>query len=472
MPAVRRQRRCPRTLFQDLPIDILSPILSHLDNRRDWHSCSLVNKIFNEISTPYLYMKLDSRIISKGIVYHPSSTLLLRPHLAQYVHKVTETGAVHRGYPDITRDTLTSLPLCTNLRSMTWIDDSPATDSTLLKFLDVVRKLPLRELTIRTHSDLGETVWSQLVTLTGLQKVSIWCMEGPPRVLQGWSEPLGTTLTHLELGRCAGVPPTILITVLSQLPLLQDLRLKGAPASAIATILSFLPNLRSLDTEYHSTGNSSYRRAVVSPTPTSGDGLQSLPLPVLRHLTLRTSSIDNLGPIRLWGWIQDIVPRAGLETFRLLAFSINGDSGIPRMFILDLASKHSASLKHFMVGDSYLTLMDIECLCSKFPMLETLVCSVANSDVPSIVEAIATAKNLQTLKLQVRGHPMGFHHRQSFSRQDAADIMLRKENPKLRTVAIGRSQYTGRWVLKVGHNDKPKIHFEVTADVVDDTWHA
>jgi hypothetical protein len=25
-------------------------------------------------------------------------------------------------------------------------------------------------------------------------------MEGPPRVLQGWSEPLGPTLTHLELG--------------------------------------------------------------------------------------------------------------------------------------------------------------------------------------------------------------------------------------------------------------------------------
>jgi hypothetical protein len=92
---------------------------------------------------------------------------------------------------------------------MTWIDDisSSSTGAILLAFLEVIRKLPLRELTIRTHSDLGETVWSQLVTLTGLRKVSIWCMEGPPRVLQGWSGPLGSTLTHLELGVSAFLYP-------------------------------------------------------------------------------------------------------------------------------------------------------------------------------------------------------------------------------------------------------------------------
>lgn len=43
-------------------------------------------------------------------------------------------------------------------------------------------------------------MWAQLKQLTGFRKVSIWCMEGPPRVLQGWSDKLGETLTHLELG--------------------------------------------------------------------------------------------------------------------------------------------------------------------------------------------------------------------------------------------------------------------------------
>lgn len=119
-------------------------------------------------------------------------------------HSTLVAGAVHRGllprYPNITEDALKAMSLCKNLRSITWIDDSSTTDTVLLGFIDVVRDLPLRELTIRTHSDLGQAVWSQLITLTGLQKISIWCMEGPPRVLQGWSEPLGSTLTHLELG--------------------------------------------------------------------------------------------------------------------------------------------------------------------------------------------------------------------------------------------------------------------------------
>ena len=113
-------------------------------------------------------------------------------------------GAVHRTslprYSSITEDTLKALALCENLESLTWIDDSSVKDPILLSFLAIVRLHPLREITIRTHSDLGEQVWSQLIALTGLRKISIWCMEGPPRVLQGWSESLGDTLTHLELG--------------------------------------------------------------------------------------------------------------------------------------------------------------------------------------------------------------------------------------------------------------------------------
>lgn len=95
-----------------------------------------------------------------------------------------------------------ALGLCTKLTSFAWIDDSLTTDDTLLSLIEVIRKHKhsLRELTIRSHSDLGTEVWTQLNSLTGLRSISLWCMEGPPRVLQGWSEPLGSTLTHLELG--------------------------------------------------------------------------------------------------------------------------------------------------------------------------------------------------------------------------------------------------------------------------------
>ncbi|KIM36753.1 hypothetical protein M413DRAFT_448889 [Hebeloma cylindrosporum] len=441
--------------FQDLPLDILPPIISQLTDRKDWHACALVSKVFNRVATPLLYRTLDSRIISKTLVHHPSTTLLQKPKLANYVRHVTETGAIHRNllvrYPNITEDTLAALALCTNLRSMTWIDDtsSSSTGAILLAFLDVIRKLPLRELTIRTHSDLGETVWSQLVTLTGLRKVSIWCMEGPPRVLQGWSEPLGSTLTHLELGRCAGVPPTILITVLSQLPLLVDLRLKGAPASAIPTILTYLPNLQSLDTEYLLSGSGYSRPRVYLPSTKDDDEddteAKDPPLPVLRHLTVRTSSMDNFGPHKLWRWIGELVPRPGLETFRLHAFTFNmGYTGIPRMFILDAAIAHGDTLKHFIVGEASLTLKDIECLCSKFPKLETIVCSVASADVDSIIEAIAGARNLQTLKIQVQWIPNGGMQSRGpvFTLEDAIRMTRRTEESKIRTIAIGRFQYT------------------------------
>lgn len=80
------------------------------------------------------------------------------------------------------------------------IPSSFTTDIIFLKFLSVVRLLPIRELVVRSFSDLGQEVWSHLCEIRGLNKVAIWCMEGPPRVLQGWADKLGETLTHLELG--------------------------------------------------------------------------------------------------------------------------------------------------------------------------------------------------------------------------------------------------------------------------------
>ncbi|KAJ6631493.1 hypothetical protein B0H10DRAFT_496413 [Mycena sp. CBHHK59/15] len=471
--------------MQDLPFDLLRPILEQLTDRRDWNSCALVSKNFNRVAIPLLYSVLDSRVVSKTLVYHPSTTLNQRPELAQYVRHVTETGevffrenpnavlnadtinvsdfplgAVHRGrsprYPHITEDTLRALALCVNLRSMTWIDDFPGSDTCFLSFISVVRNHPLRSLTIRTHRDLGEDVWSKLTTLTGLQKISIWCLEGPPYLLNGWAEPLGSTLTHLELGRCAGVPNTILLSVLSQLPLLQDLRLKGAPSNAIPTILTFLPNLRSLDTEYLVSGPSNARR------PPNRDAMATL-----QHLTVRTSSIDIMGPQKLWAWIIVILPRPGLETFKLHAFTLHmGHTRVPRSLLLDLAVMQANTLKHFIAGDAELALLDVACLCYKFPKLETLVCLVVAADVNSIESAVEKAANLKTLRLQV-------HWIQNDSQPTPMDLtleqarswMLRHENSRLRVIGINSVVYTGKWIL-----EENILKFEVVADVEGDKW--
>lgn len=171
--------------------------------------------------------------------------------------------------------------------------------------------------------------------------------------------------------------------MLAHLPLLKELRLKGAPGSSIPLILCLLPHLYSLDTDYLPVGSGPYLRRHQS---LLGENHSSAPpMSTLRHLTIRTSSIDVMGPQMLWSWVRELLPNPGLETFKLHAFVLNaGSTSIPRMFILDLAVIQKYTLKHFIVGDVQLTLMDIECLCSKFPNLETLGCSVASSDVVSL----------------------------------------------------------------------------------------
>ncbi|KAL0574817.1 hypothetical protein V5O48_007154 [Marasmius crinis-equi] len=474
--------------LQELPFDLLPPILAQLSDRRDLHACALASKTFNRAATPLLYHTLDSRIISKTLIHHPSTTLKEKPHLAKYVKHVTETGAVHRGlmlrYPTITEDTLAALSLCTNLYSMTWVDDTATTGQILLLFLAVLRKLPLRSLTIRTHSDLGEHVWQELITLTGLERISIWCMEGPPRVLQGWSSTLGKTLTHLELGRCAGVPPTILITVLSHLPLLTDLRLKGAPANSTWNILSYLPQLKSLDIEYLGGGNAlNFRRTQSLPVHGQSANAPKQPLlPTLRNLIVRATTVDQ----KIWTWIRELVPNQGLESLKIHAFTLfhsstsrmmsyvesitgSGQTTIPRMFILDLALVHKETLRRFEVAEAgVMTVSDVECLSGVFPKLEVLGCTVASRDAVSIKQSIRSARNLTTIMAQVRWIPddtVEPHKRQKpgFSIEDAKDLMLRSGDSCLRMVGVGSVLYVGRWI-------NPGPTFEVVENVAEDKW--
>lgn len=113
-----------------------------------------------------------------------------------------DVGAVGFHRPDLMANCRKALRLCVNLEGFTWSDDSSEgpDETDFLEYLDVLQHLPLRELVIRTFYGLSDTVWTQLQNFTALSKVSIWCMEGKPRILQGWSEKLGSSLTHLELG--------------------------------------------------------------------------------------------------------------------------------------------------------------------------------------------------------------------------------------------------------------------------------
>ncbi|KAH0829117.1 hypothetical protein J3R83DRAFT_2593 [Lanmaoa asiatica] len=468
-------------MMENVSVDLLYPVFDYLD-RCDLVNAVLVSVTFNRVATPLLYRTLDSRI-SKEKVLHPCTTLLQRPELARYVRKVTETGTVQllrRVNPQIIKDIITALRLCTNLVSAKYIDDTDTPNLNFLPILQVLITLPLKELVIRTHHDVGEDAWAFLNKIKGICRLSVWSLDsGPPRVLQGWAAELSSTLTHLELGVCSFgyISRTFVLIVTStemcrcssyhpdigllKLPLLRELTLKGVPSAAIPTIMGCLPNLIALDTEYLGSGN--YR-------------VSSTPLPALEQLTVRSGSVDILGPDKLWTWTRSLLPHVGsLKSFSLNSFTVFGRVAIPWPFVVFLATKQGQSLEELIVGAALLTLDFLSQLCLKCPALKTVHCTVASPDVESIAKAISSGNSLRTLSLHVvwiedglaaplasdfsvdlSGNSEGSKHSSlyvdsphlgserrnvSFAKGEARSMMLRPGS-KLRAVRLGDLAYT------------------------------
>lgn len=127
---------------------------------------------------------------------------LMRLSVFAVTHTDLVVGSVRVYRPDLWEASRKALRLCVNLEGFTWSDDSSdlVGEQDLMAYLDALQQLPIRELVMRTFYGLSDQIWERLQAFTELKKVSIWCMEGKPRILQGWSEKLGPTLTHLELG--------------------------------------------------------------------------------------------------------------------------------------------------------------------------------------------------------------------------------------------------------------------------------
>lgn len=126
----------------------------------------------------------------------------------------SHSGSIYKYGTKLFENLLTALGKCKHLESFTWTEQADrlttqphedpmahsVADQSLRGVTKVLHGLPITELKIRSYVGLSEETWSELIKIRGLKKLSLWCMEGQPRVLQGWSENLGNTLTHLELG--------------------------------------------------------------------------------------------------------------------------------------------------------------------------------------------------------------------------------------------------------------------------------
>ena len=175
-------------------------------------------------------------------IFDPVQTFLETPELLQYVRHaqatgnnpellaaagilMTHSGSIHKYGTKRFDNLLSALGKCRHLESFTWTGQADrlttqphkdpmahsVADQSLRGVTRVLRELPITDLTIRSYVGLSEEAWSELIKISGLKKISLWCMEGQPRVLQGWSETLGSTLTHLELGVSRSFPPVCFI---------------------------------------------------------------------------------------------------------------------------------------------------------------------------------------------------------------------------------------------------------------------
>jgi len=171
---------------------------------------------------------------------------------------------------------------------------------------------------------------------------------------------------------CLGVPPITLISVFSQLPLLQNLQISGVPSTAIPSIMACLPNLIALDTNYEQHGN--YH-------------LPSTPLPHLQRLRIQARSVDASESGDLWNWLCSLIPHEA----SLQSFSLTSKFAIPLSFVTRLIRRHGQSLTQFhvfaRVTPEVLVYLGRNCLA-----LTSLVCSVASADmvrqvlsIPSVI---------------------------------------------------------------------------------------
>jgi len=436
-----------------VPEDLLTPIFEQLQDQRDLYACSLVSRTFNRSVTPILYRSWDTRVVvdlpandrfkRSHKIFDPVQTFLEAPELLQYVRHAQATGSIHKYGTILFDNLLTALNKCNHLESFTWTEQADrlttqhhedpmahsVADQSLRGVTRVLRELPITELTIRSYVGLSEEAWSELIKISGLKKLSLWCMEGQPRVLQGWSETLGSTLTHLELGRCNGVPPTVLLSVLSHLGQLKSLNLRGAPSTVIPHILTLMPLLRFLDTDYN-------------PSIAKGRPPEQPLISKLQGLTVRTTTGAETGDVS--GWIKTLVPYPSLQSLKLLGFSVHGDNYLQRRFILDMARLHGQLLKQFHVTGASLSWPDVQCVCAMFPMVEDLSVLIFTNDITIIDEAVLEAKNLRTLSVEV-GMACWKDSRTKFSVEEAKEMMIR-EGSRLREIRVAGISYKGRWV--------------------------
>lgn len=241
---------------------------------------------------------------------------------------------------------LQALQLCRNLSSFSWTDEgmSSSNGDILLAYIGVLRSLPLRQFHATFCGVVSSRLWARIVQIQGLHTFSI------------------------DAHKILSAQPT----VFSSAPHLRELRIGALSTTHIYRLFDALPSL-----------------AVFIPTfcrSVSTGPLLPLASNQLAELVVNVDSRFDAPPdAELWSWVQWLLPLHSLERLEVNSDLPACDNiGAPPDFLRNLAERHSGTLKALTLRNFRLDIGTLAFVCTAFPALEVLECSVSECDMVSI----------------------------------------------------------------------------------------
>ncbi|KAJ6471147.1 hypothetical protein C8R47DRAFT_1054609 [Mycena vitilis] len=378
--------------FLDLPLELLSQILSHLAKPQHLAYACRVNKAFHLFGVSRLYER--AAIYSwhkhaKARVVCLFTTLARYPHLAKYVLRLEI-----RDFPksvdtdDLDRLVLEGLRNCVSLWACTWTRDG-ALNSAILRVLQ--KSESLVELEINGHSD-GHYDAGILAGFAHLRRVSLIMPSGDVvRQLPSWMARTGPQLRSLTL--ICKMSPLVTDAVLEELApslaQLEQFSITGCPRVTHAGIWAILAQntagLRVLGLEGLAV---KFDLAALSARCTSS------PAPVLARLQSFTLSVHSdtwLAPAAA------LLASTALEAIHLYATRAFPPTPAADAFWRGLVSAHGARLTRVSVHRMAISIPAIADVCARCLMLRELFVVVDPAALNTLADCLAHTRRLTTV---------------------------------------------------------------------------
>ncbi|KAJ7271162.1 hypothetical protein C8J57DRAFT_1508112 [Mycena rebaudengoi] len=407
--------------FTDLPLELLTQILSHLVKAQYLASACRVNKTFHQFGIPKLYEWASIYAWhkhGKAKVVSLFTTLSRCPHLAKYVLKLEI-----RDFPkslvtaDLTENlVLAGLNNCANLQACTWTRDG-SLNSPILTVLHGLNTL--RELEINGNSE-GHYDAQLLPNFTHMQRISL--IMPSARVvgqLNSWMALTGPTLRSLTL-ICKMSPlvtDAVLESLAPNLVHLDQFSIAGCPRvgprGIWAVISQNITGIRVLGLEGLGNRFDIHELSTLCVQSTAFAHLTSFTISLPQHADTWLASISAM------------LSSAPLEIFQIYATLGHQPSFSAESLWRDIVTVHGARLTRFSVHRMLVSMDTITDICTRCTALRQLFIVLEYSDLDQLANCLSHAPKIQAVHVNLQQHATDDGHANVLKAPDALAIVRR-----------------------------------------------